>query len=54
MVGRMERMLEMVETMTYPGFDLGSPRRRVGKRACRRIRDGWGSRSSGTGTAVAA
>ncbi|MHB8834231.1 MAG: TolC family protein [Candidatus Methylomirabilia bacterium] len=23
MVGRMERMLEMVETMTYPGFDLG-------------------------------
>jgi outer membrane protein, heavy metal efflux system len=23
MIGRMERMLEMVETMTYPGFDLG-------------------------------
>ena len=23
MVGRMERMLEMIETMTYPGFDLG-------------------------------
>lgn len=23
MVGRMQRMLEMVETMTYPGFDLG-------------------------------
>ena len=23
MVGRMERMLELVETMTYPGFDLG-------------------------------
>ncbi len=23
MVGRMERMLEMVETMAYPGFDLG-------------------------------
>ena len=23
MVARMERMLEMVETMTYPGFDLG-------------------------------
>ncbi len=29
MIGRMERMLEMVETMTYPGYDLGlspSPR----------------------------
>jgi outer membrane protein TolC len=56
MVGRMERMLEMVETMTYPGFDLGlSPTSRgVISPPAGSAGMGREAGSSGTGTTVAA
>jgi len=56
MVGRMERMLEMVETMTYPGFDLGltpAPRGVIAPPAVDSAMGGAAG-SSGAGTTVAA
>ena len=56
MVGRMERMLEMVETMTFPGFDLGLSPASRGVIAPPAGSSGMGGEagSSGAGTAVAA
>jgi cobalt-zinc-cadmium efflux system outer membrane protein len=55
MVGRMERMLELVETMTFPGFDLGLTPPPRGVLAPSAEGSGMGGSADGPGqTAVAA
>ena len=54
MVGRMERMLEMVETMTYPGFDLGLTPPPRGVIAPSAESSGMGGSADGAGQVAAA